>query len=417
MIKKTIILNGAGKAYNKTNNCDIKGLLMLKRAGFGCDCEMKLFNVASLNAEPMLLVRVGDVKLEQKGIADLERFKFSTGTAVDLAKPILVVVGFVSGGKLNIIAHGKSEAGVENFEDAFDDYSSAEVISDIESVVDSELEVQGRGERAEFIDENTASTQSDRENYAPAYQSEVEAQKRGEELATEDKKLGECETCPYKSAFFNENAGSGSAGTAYENNEANSPEGFRAEEAIGAIIGAQASSTNKMISDSERGFGEKAVAEGIASNEQGSTTRGFVGETDVKDGIDADARGDSSFVHSGQADKATGNFYMLIEPQLSELFARFPRDKELEALLEGSEWVRVNYGGAADHYVVGKLKDGPVITHICYGVPSSRRESPPKQMQGFCQWLPTNPKAPDTTGYWMMYQDALSGNNIAFEVV
>lgn len=108
------------------------------------------------------------------------------------------------------------------------------------------------------------------------------------------------------------------------------------------------------------------------------------------------------------------NFYALIQPQLDELFAKFPHFKELEDLVENTEWVKVNYSqNGESHYILGKLYDGGVVTHLCYGIPAnSRNIAPPNSLIEYCQWLPLDLNAPDQNGYWVMYQSAETGENI-----
>ncbi len=109
----------------------------------------------------------------------------------------------------------------------------------------------------------------------------------------------------------------------------------------------------------------------------------------------------------------TGNFYSLIQPQLDELFEKFPHYKELEDMVENTEWVKVNYSQDGQHYILGKLYDGQVVTHLCYGIPaSSRQTAPPSTLTDYCQWLPTNLNDPNGAGYWVMYQNAETGENI-----
>ena len=110
----------------------------------------------------------------------------------------------------------------------------------------------------------------------------------------------------------------------------------------------------------------------------------------------------------------TGNFYSLIQPQLDELFAKFPHFRELEDLVANTEWIKVNYApDDTQHYILGKLFDGEVVTHLCYGIPaSSRATAPPESLVDYCQWLPLKLSEPDGAGYWVMYQSAETGENI-----
>lgn len=110
----------------------------------------------------------------------------------------------------------------------------------------------------------------------------------------------------------------------------------------------------------------------------------------------------------------TGNFYSLIQPQLDELFSKFPHFAELEDLVANTEWVKVNYApNESQHYILGKLYDGEVVTHLCYGIPaSSRASAPPEGLIDYCQWLPVDLNNVDGAGYWVMYQSAETGENV-----
>ena len=106
------------------------------------------------------------------------------------------------------------------------------------------------------------------------------------------------------------------------------------------------------------------------------------------------------------------NFYNLIADQLDELFARYPREHNLEQLVENSMWCKIDTEYDNKYYVVGIIKESNDIKYICYGVPGSYNIEPPIEMRNYSQWLPTDPKSPYDNGYWVMYQDSNTGENI-----
>ena len=122
----------------------------------------------------------------------------------------------------------------------------------------------------------------------------------------------------------------------------------------------------------------------------------------VEDGIDMELVPESN------------NFYSLIQPQLDELFVKFPHYKEFENLIQNTEWIKVNYSNESNnHYILGKLYDGERVTHLCYGIPAvSRSISPPSTLTEYCQWIPLNLADPNGSGYWVMYQNAETGENV-----
>ena len=116
-------------------------------------------------------------------------------------------------------------------------------------------------------------------------------------------------------------------------------------------------------------------------------------------------------VNQNSADNENSSFFELIKPQLDELFKKFPHCKELEDLVDDTEWVSVS--NQQENYVLGKIYDDGKVTHLCYGTPAkSSSELPEEHLRAFCQWLPLDIENPDNNGYWVMYQDANTGENI-----
>ena len=102
----------------------------------------------------------------------------------------------------------------------------------------------------------------------------------------------------------------------------------------------------------------------------------------------------------------------MIKEQLDELFDRYPPEENLNRLVDNSYWVKINADYDNKYYVVGIIKNKQDIKYICYGVPGNYNIEPPIEMKDYSQWLPTDIKDPYTNGYWVMYQDADTGENI-----
>ena len=105
-------------------------------------------------------------------------------------------------------------------------------------------------------------------------------------------------------------------------------------------------------------------------------------------------------------------FYSMIAEQLEELFDKYPRETNLENLVENSRWVKINYEDNDRYYVVGIIYLNNDIKYICYGVPGTYYSEPPRELKDYSQWLPTDLKNPYDNGYWVMYQDADTGENV-----
>jgi len=110
----------------------------------------------------------------------------------------------------------------------------------------------------------------------------------------------------------------------------------------------------------------------------------------------------------------TDDFFEMIKPSIDKLFAENEHFLELEEKIDGTEWVKVPFAGEdSDHYILGKIKDEGVVTHICYGMyAKNKNKTPPEHLKQFCQWLPLNLEDEQSDGYYVFYQDAITGENI-----
>ena len=108
------------------------------------------------------------------------------------------------------------------------------------------------------------------------------------------------------------------------------------------------------------------------------------------------------------------SFLQMVQPQIDELFSKNEHFVELEQMIENTEWVKVPYlSEDNDHYILGKILTNGEVSHICYGIPASNNHiAPPVNLEQYCQWLPVKADNPDSNGYWVMYQDAKTGENI-----
>ena len=129
---------------------------------------------------------------------------------------------------------------------------------------------------------------------------------------------------------------------------------------------------------------------------------------------EAMAQNTGGYAHNDQ-NKATG-FLGQIRGQIDDMFEKHSKDEELEGLIEGSKWVRVNYEEDDSFYVLGLIFESGEVKYIAYGLPSESKGMPPVDLREYAQWLPVTGD-PVARGYWVVYQDALSGENITMEEV
>ena len=94
-----------------------------------------------------------------------------------------------------------------------------------------------------------------------------------------------------------------------------------------------------------------------------------------------------------------------------EMFLLHPKDVELEALLPSSKWVKIKYN-EEDFYSFGLLMAGDTPTHIMYAIKSDYNTKPPKEVEGICDFLPKDYSSLTGEGWWIIYQDIISGKPV-----
>ncbi|MBR1983390.1 MAG: hypothetical protein IKA12_01750 [Clostridia bacterium] len=104
-------------------------------------------------------------------------------------------------------------------------------------------------------------------------------------------------------------------------------------------------------------------------------------------------------------------YYNYAKRELEEIFNKFPIDLSLTKLFPDSTFVRINYS-SDKYYVVGVIKENKKEKYICYGVPSPYSEKAPKELEGFCSFIPLSIFETKGDGYFMMFQDAITGECI-----
>ena len=101
-------------------------------------------------------------------------------------------------------------------------------------------------------------------------------------------------------------------------------------------------------------------------------------------------------------------FYLTVKGELDNIFNKFPPEESLQKTFLDSRWARINYS-PDNYYVVGLIKEDGKEKYICYGVPAVFSQSPPEELKGFCTFIPLSIFDLSGEGYWVMFQDAISG--------
>ena len=113
------------------------------------------------------------------------------------------------------------------------------------------------------------------------------------------------------------------------------------------------------------------------------------------------------------------SFYEQVKTQIDALFEKYPKEEMLENLISNSKWVRVNFNGKEEFYVLGLIYDdeNKKVEYISYGMPSNDNKNPPEDLKDFAQWLPIDFNKPEADGFWLVYQEAFSGETIKVNLI
>lgn len=103
-------------------------------------------------------------------------------------------------------------------------------------------------------------------------------------------------------------------------------------------------------------------------------------------------------------------YYLSMKGELDHIFSCFPNEEPLSKLFSNSRWARINYS-KEKYYVVGLISIDD-NKYICYGIPAPYSNEPPKELKGFCSFIPKSIFNMFGDGYWIMFQDTQSGNCI-----
>lgn len=104
-------------------------------------------------------------------------------------------------------------------------------------------------------------------------------------------------------------------------------------------------------------------------------------------------------------------FLSSVEEQINELLNNYEEEKALEEIIPSSKFVKVNSSGE-NFYVFGVIYENEKIKYIVYGIPGEFNVKPEDEYANYYQWLPLNSENPQGYGYYLMYQDAISGNQV-----
>ena len=120
---------------------------------------------------------------------------------------------------------------------------------------------------------------------------------------------------------------------------------------------------------------------------------------------------------NNNTEKINSTFYERIYPQIKKMLNDNESEKVLEEILPNSKFCKVRFDDEKGYYVFGIIYEDETPKYICYGVPAKKTDAPPDEMSELYQWMPIDASNADGDGFYMMYQDAKSGENISVDII
>ncbi|MGN1373267.1 MAG: hypothetical protein ACI4VK_04390 [Candidatus Coproplasma sp.] len=160
-------------------------------------------------------------------------------------------------------------------------------------------------------------------------------------------------------------------------------------------------------SDGVRAVAARLDGESVSESAEELGGEGVSGERINRSGGEEVGRQEDEEIAGGLAG---GDFYSRMQGEIEKIFSIYPKASDLEEVLEGSRFVKIEYGNG-QYYAFGVLYIGGNAAYVCYGVPSLNDDEPPKSLKGFSSYIPCK-----NGGYWMTYQDARTGVSVGVEL-
>ncbi len=130
--------------------------------------------------------------------------------------------------------------------------------------------------------------------------------------------------------------------------------------------------------------------------------------------FECDCPKDEKSVKKGVGYSREHPYYLSAKRELEELFSKFPKENSLSKTLPGGRFCKIYYS-ENKYYTVGSLEEDGEVKYICYGVPGSYAPTPPKELKDYCSFVPLSIFDLQGEGFWMMFQDAITGERLKKE--
>ena len=119
-------------------------------------------------------------------------------------------------------------------------------------------------------------------------------------------------------------------------------------------------------------------------------------------------------VKEGECYSREHPYYLVAKAELDELFLKFPKDNSLSKIFPNGTFCKIYYS-EDKYYTVGTVLEEGEVKYICYGVPGKYSTEPPKNLKEYCSFVPLSIFDLQGEGFWMMFQDAVTGMRVKKE--
>ncbi len=115
---------------------------------------------------------------------------------------------------------------------------------------------------------------------------------------------------------------------------------------------------------------------------------------------------DESILYENVA-KTSESFYDRIREKLQDVISSHNKDEELSSVIPSGEFCKIHYDNDR-YYSVGRVFEGEKVKYVCYAVKGDYTKTP-QELKKFCKFIPKSPFLPLSSGYYVIFQDAVTG--------
>ncbi len=360
MFCKTIILSNS---ENATNNAP-KGILTLSKENNSIKGKIRLYNINFLPTSTKVGLYINDKAHISNIVKKTNHYEFDLSANIDISQSVYCALIDTANNK-QVILEGGSFSGF-----CFSD-----------SPFDSILEA-----RDEELEQDINKAIKDLDNCNPLNCSNCEYKKYFYQHCNQDKKQSVNEN--YQSQTFIDNSIEDISGEKPYLNTQIQPNSNSATSVSNTINQFQ----DKLISSMEN-----SIVDGIKNlsyNKTNSSNKNIVDSMPNNPTTNSDTNQEKL------------DFLNDIIYQLDEMFNIYPADDILNSIIPNSRFVKVDIESP---YVLGVIYEDKMLKYIAYGVPAKYNSLPPDDLSQHYQWLPLNPRDVMSDGYFMIFQDAITG--------